>query len=519
MSTKINMNQQLSLLEILERPTVEGLAKPDYVFTTTDWKFVVSHPENTRFDRKSAKIDPKDLAICLSAFGNGPAVEGGVVIIGVDNDGIVTGCCDIPEPKIQQIEYMGRDHCPDGRFKTNRLEVINSKGQPDFIIRVRILYVEDRLVELTNHDAYCRESDKCRRLTEAEKAEVRINKGERAFELELCALIYPDDFRINQMKRFAGQIRMARDGSDDISDEAVFESMRLGRIRDSKFLPNNVCALTFAKDPRQVFPGAYVHFLRYNGTIEKTGKEYNIIKDRIIDGTILEVIASASSTLDSNLREFTEFRGGKFYQTPEYPHDAWYEVIVNACVHRSYHARTMPIFVKMFDDHLTVESPGGFMPSVTPENLFHKPRNPFLMFILREFGEVRCISEGTKRIKRELSEAHLPTIKYDADHNRVSATLYNDVANRTNSLDSEAYKALGEAIAFSLDADERRIVNFVIEHGRINASDALRILSTTYWHTAQAKLQRLVDRNVLDFISKKHRDPKSHYVLHRPEKA
>lgn len=512
------MNQQLSLLELLERPTVEGLAKPDYIFNTADWKFVVSHPENTRFDRKSAKIDPKDLAVCLSAFGNGPAVEGGVVIIGVDNEGIVTGCSNISESKIQQLEYMGRDHCPDGRFKTNRLEVINSRGQPDFIIRVRILYVEDRLVELTNHDAYCRESDKCRRLTEAEKAEVRINKGERAFELELCNLHYPDDFRINPMKKFAAQIRVARDGSDDISDEEIFESMRLGRIKDSKFLPNNVCALTFAKDPRQVFPGSYVHFLRYNGISEKTGKEYNVIKDRVIDGTILEVISSASSTLDSTLREFTEFRGGKFYQTPEYPHDAWYEVIVNACVHRSYHARTMPIFIKMFDDHLSVESPGGFMPSVTPENLFHKPRNPFLMFILREFGEVRCISEGTKRIKRELSEAHLPTIRYDADNNRVIATLYNDVANRTNSLDSEAYKALGEAVAFSLDADERRIVNYVIEHSRINASDALRILSTTYWHTAQAKLQRLVDRKVLDFISKKHRDPKSHYVLHKPEK-
>ncbi|HEY8125762.1 MAG TPA: ATP-binding protein, partial [Methylocystis sp.] len=157
-------------------------------------------------------------------------------------------------------------------------------------------------------------------------------------------------------------------------------------------------------------------------------------------------------------------------------------------------------------------------PSVTPENLFHKPRNPFLMFILREYGEVRCISEGTKRIRRELSEAHLPNIRYESDQNSVRATLFNDVANRTNSLDSEAYKALGEAIAFSLDPDERRIVNYVMEHGRINASETLRILSTTYWHTANAKLRRLVDRQVLDFISKKHRDPKSHYILHQPKK-
>jgi ATP-dependent DNA helicase RecG len=293
--------------------------------------------------------------------------------------------------------------------------------------------------------------------------------------------------------------------------------MRLGKLKDGRFVPNNVCALVFAKDTRQVFPGAYVHFLRYNGTEEKTGKDYNVIKDRMIEGSILDIIRDTATIIGANLREFTEYRSGKFYQNPEYPNDAWYEVLVNACVHRSYHARTRPIFVKMFDDHLVVENPGGFMPSITPENLFHKPRNPFLMFILREFGEVRCISEGTKRIKRELQEAKLPTIKYSADQNGVVATLFNDVANRTNSLDSEAYKALGDALAFSLDADERRIMNYVIEHGKINASGALRILSTTYWHTANGKLKRLVERGVLDFISKQHRDPKSHYVLHRAQ--
>ena len=235
----------------------------------------------------------------------------------------------------------------------------------------------------------------------------------------------------------------------------------------------------------------------------------------MIEGSILEIIRDTAATLGANLREFTEYRSGKFYQTPEYPSDAWYEVLVNACVHRSYHAKTRPIFVKMFDDHLVVENPGGFMPSITPDNFFHRPRNPFLMFVLREFGEVRCISEGTKRIKRELQEAKLPTILYIADQNTVKATLFNDVANRTNSLDSEAYKALGEAVAFSLDPDERRIVNYVIENGRINASDALRILSTTYWHTANGKLKRLTQRGILAFISKKARDPKSHYVLRK----
>ena len=516
---KVLMSQQLSLLEILERPTVEGLAKPDQVFNSDDWRFVVAHPENTRFDRKSARIAPAALAEYLSGFGNGPAVEGGVLAIGIEKDGRVTGCKAMSEEKVQQLEFMGRDHCLDGRFRTNRLEVINNKGEPDFIIRARIYFVEERLVCLTNGSAFCRESDRCRELHDVEKEEIRINKGERAFELERCTLEYPTEFKMNLIARFARQMRAVRDASEDVTDEEVLESMRLGRVHNGVFQPNNACVLAFARDPRRIFPGAYVHFLRYNGTEEKSGKEYNVIKDRVIDGTINEIIKETASNLDANLRDFTEFRGGKFYQTPEYPHDAWYELIVNAAAHRSYNARTQPIFVKLFDDHLSIESPGGFMPSITPEHMVHKPRNTFLMFFLREFGEVRCISEGIKRIRRELDTAKLPSIRYEATHSSVHATLYNDVANRTNSLDSEAYKKLGEAIAFSLDPDEKRIVNYVIEHKSINASDALRILSTTYWHTAKAKLKRLVDRQVLDFISKKQRDPKAHYVMHDPDRS
>lgn len=505
--------KQLSFLELLERPTVEALIKPDQVFDSQDWRFVVGQPENTRFERKSAKVKPEGLAICLSAFGNGPAVEGGVVAIGIEDDGKVSGCKSVSANRIQQLEFMGRDHCANGRFATRRIEVQNHLGEPDFIILARVHFVDDKLVDLTNGEAYCRESDRSRRLTDAEKQEVRINKGERAFELEPCPLEWPDDFRQNLIDKFVQQIKRDRDGSMDIPDVDVLEAMRLGKVRDGRFVPNNVCALVFAKDPRQVFPGSYVHFLRYAGTEERSGKEYNVVKDRIIDGSILDIIKDSSSTIDANLREFTEFRGGKFFTIPEYPHDAWYELLVNACVHRSYHAKTQPIFVKLFDDRLIIENPGSFMPSISPDNFVHKPRNPFLMFVLREYGEVRCISEGTKRIRRELQNAKLPQTQYIDNSRSVSATLQNDVVNRTNTLDSEAYKILGEAISFSLDSEERKIVNYLAENKRINVSQALRILSTTDWHTAKGRLDRLTRRNIIDFVTTKTRDPNAHYIL------
>lgn len=294
------------------------------------------------------------------------------------------------------------------------------------------------------------------------------------------------------------------------------QSMRLGKSINDKFIPNNVCTLMFANDPQQAFPGAYVHFLRYNGTSAKSGSEYNVVKDRMIQGTVLEVIQESASVLDANLREFTTRKNGKFYSVPEYPRDAWYEAVVNAVCHRSYHARTIPVFIKMFDDHLEIESPGSFMPSITPDHLVHKPRNPFLMFVLREYGEVRCISEGTARIFREMQDAKLPRPEFRGMESAVVVTFRNEIANRTNSLDSEAYKVLGEALSFSLDDDEKKIINYVIEHGQLNVSDALRILATTYWHTAKAKLRRLEGRGLLDHHSTKVRDPNAYYSLRNP---
>lgn len=44
--------------------------------------------ESTLFDRKSARIDAKTLAILLIAFAN---ADGGIIAVGVEDDGTITG--------------------------------------------------------------------------------------------------------------------------------------------------------------------------------------------------------------------------------------------------------------------------------------------------------------------------------------------------------------------------------------------------------------------------------------------
>lgn len=91
------------------------------------------------------------------------------------------------------------------------------------------------------------------------------------------------------------------------------------------------------------------------------------------------MIERTALVLDSQIREFSKLGpDGRFYAAPEYPHDAWFEAIVNACVHRSYGMRNMYTTIEIFYDRMVVESPGPFPPFITPENIYDNQhaRNP-----------------------------------------------------------------------------------------------------------------------------------------------
>lgn len=226
-----------------------------------------------------------------------------------------------------------------------------------------------------------RYGDKRRRLNGEQIRELEIDKGQTSFEQEPTTLEYPSDFDIPLVKESTERFRKSRDLQLTLSDEEVLEYLHLGKIKHRTFYPNNACVIVFAKDPREVFPGCRIRFFRFAGEEEGTGERWNPQKDIWIDiGSIPHQIKEAERILDSQLRTFTRLGSdNKFHTTPEYTKTAWYEALVNACVHRSYSLRNMNIFIKIkFDDRIEIESPGGFPPLVTPENIYtsHNPRNP-----------------------------------------------------------------------------------------------------------------------------------------------
>lgn len=502
------------------------LLSPDDIFQNADATLLSILREDRRIERKPAQTHARVLGEYLPMWAN-TAPEGGVTVLGIENDGKFTGCTMLSNSELNDREKAGSTYCPDSRSDSKRIPVINSLGKPDFVLLLRTYYREDKVVCDTTGNAYTRVGDEKHRLRDDEIHELKIDKGQVDHEQEHVPLQYPDDFRTDLIGQFVLGVRRIRNLTQLHSDEEILEHRRLGKRQGGKFIPNVACALLFAKDPNSIFPGCSIRFLRYEGESEQTGENYNVIKDIWLEGCIPELIVGIAGILQSQLREFSKLgEDGKFYTAPEYPQDAWYEAVINACVHRSYGLRNMNTFVKMFDDRLVVESPGAFPPFVTPENIYesHHPRNPHLMRAMFYLDFVKCHSEGTRRMRDTMTNMNLPKPCFEQKEvakgfMSVRVTLRNNRKQRRVWLDSDVSRIVSPEVAKELTLEETRVLNFVSEHRSINVSECQRLLpQIKTWHSAKKLLTHLADFGILVHVHRKdiERDPDSRFTLPSP---
>jgi ATP-dependent DNA helicase RecG len=475
--------------------------------------------EDRRIERKPAGIHAKELGEYFCMWAN-TAPNGGLIAIGVSNDGKLQGLSSVSVGAVNALEKTGDNYCPAAHFDSKRVK-FQDGNKVDEILLFRIYYNAKRAVRTSDGRVFVRHGDSKKQLKNGEIRELEIDKGEVAWEQEDAKLSFPEDFDLNAVSEFVASVVNRRQLTPDKTDVEVLVLRRLGKMEKSKFIPNMACVLLFANDPMHEIPGCKIRFLRFDGKEEHTGQKWNAVKDEIIEGTVPHLIVLTAKILDAQLREFSRLgKDGTFISAKEYPSDAWYEAIVNACCHRSYAQKNTVIFVKMFDDRLEIESPGGFMPFVNPETIYeqHVPRNPHLMNALFYMEYVKCAAEGTRRMKRTMLDAELPEPKFmqhELSHTAVRVTLKNNIELRKVWVDSDAAAVVGQVISASLSAHEKRVINFVAEYGNIGVSHTQRLIGRS-WPYSKRLLDALVEKNILDH-HKNHpdyeRDPSARYFL------
>ncbi|WP_082653073.1 ATP-binding protein [Aureimonas sp. AU22] len=516
------MTTQLSFVfEASEPPELSQLWTPDEIYDRLSSENIHLFNEDRRLERKSARIKPKQLGEYLSMWSN-THPYGGIILIGIEDDGSISGCASLNQVQINELHSLSA-YCEDARYAVKQVAVTNSKGGDDFVIAIRVNYRDDKLVEISNGKAFIREGDKRMELTETLKREVRIAKHEIHYELEQVNLNFPDDFDRDQVSKFCTSFAANRGFKGKKTVDEILGLAKLGKVIGGRLRPNLACALLFARDPREVIPGARIRIIRYEGTEEQFGDRLNSVFSRFVDGPIPTMLAEAREIIEAQIKVYQRLVDGKLTFSPEYPQSAWFEAIVNAVAHRSYNLKTQNIFVKIFDDRFVVESPGGFVPPTTSETVYdaHNPRNPFLMEAMMQFELTFCGFEGTRRMRQDMQRAGLPApnfIQKEVNGHQVHVTLSNDADRRRKIREISPNVFLNEELLTSLTDDERRLISAMTEADTINITLAALILKRS-WPYASKVINGLVERGLIEPAnnrSKKHDATKRYRIKKQP---
>ncbi len=375
--------------------------------------------EKQQFDRKSAKIDATAIAAPMIAFAN---ADGGLLAIGIEDNGQITGIDEYTK-NINEILRAPFDFCqPSIMIETETVDCIDCKGKENHILLIRI----SQSGELhANHrdEVFLRIGDKSKKLSFDERLQLMYAKGARYYEDEPVFRSDLEDIDMDFVADYCEKIGYKKSAEDYIKQNKGFIVNINGRQEMS-----GAAILMFGKRPQSFFQRARVRFIRYEGTEAKVGAEMNVVKDKIFEGRILDLTEQTIEYVRTQIKEHTYLgHDARFVTEPEYPEFVWKELIVNAIAHRDYSIKGTDIQIKMFDDHITVESPGSLPGIVRLNNMreVHFSRNPKIAGLLHEYEYVREFGEGIDRMYMEMKQAGLPEPEYRTGAFMVYATIKN----------------------------------------------------------------------------------------------
>lgn len=273
--------------------------------------------------------------------------------------------------------------------------------------------------------------------------------------------------------------------------------------------------LLFGKNPSIYFPCSRLRVIKFEGNDFQIGTSMNVIKEKTFDKNLYRILNEAKDFINSQLREFSYLNSnGVFEKHPEYPEFAWYEGIVNAVTHRDYSNSGEQIIVKIYNNRMEISSPGKLGGFVTLDTMKVKrySRNPQIARALVEFGIVRELNEGVKRIYKEMHDYNLKDPDYsEPDRNSVLLVLDNDIENRSNVNNASSNETV-KNIWNQLTYPEQKAIEFIINNNGATREEISNIIGRSKT-TAVALLNRLIEKELIIWTGTTKNDAYGKYII------
>jgi len=382
-------------------------------------KELITQGESLNVEFKGEEGGPlsdRDLIEAVVCMANRPTPQEAFVLIGVEDDGRVTGArprheAGTTDPRRLQALIANRTQPP----LSCNVEVVDFEGKPVVVIEVPRAHHPVG----TSDGIYKRRAlggqgkPQCLPFHFHEMQSMLASRG----VLDYSALIVPEarweDLDPLEFERFRRFVRESLGQGDttllNLPDQELAKALGAVEANHEVTRIRALGLLLFGKEEalRRFLPTHEVAFQVLRGQDVQVNEFFRWPLLRVME----EVLQRFRARYQEEEVMVGLFRVG----VPEYSERAFREAVANALVHRDY-TRLGAVHIQWHDDHMVISNPGGFPEGVHLDNILvtpPRPRNPLLADAFKRAGIVERTGRGIDTIFTEQLRNGRPAPSYE----------------------------------------------------------------------------------------------------------
>ena len=316
--------------------------------------------------------------------------EGGVVVFGVRNDGVVVGIDSLKKDILEQfIINLAVNNCkPLIEPELNWILLPDDAGLQKLCLKI-VIPKARFYIHQTTDGRFLKRIGSHRHPIPAEQLGRLLAVRNLMIPFEERPAPGSDLSMIDRSRVGAYyQTRFKRSmDAENLSFNQFLINLKLAVEMENSVTPSNLGILLFSEHPEKVLNGAVIDIAAYRHDIA----DGNTADTKRIVGPLSEQIVQVlhyfkTSPLIATISR-KESMGRR--DLPSYVNTALQEAVVNAVVHRDYELTGSQIIIRIFPDRIEIQNPGGLHNTLTEENLYAgcQPirRNQHIAGFMRDF--------------------------------------------------------------------------------------------------------------------------------------
>lgn len=432
--------------------------------------------ECTAYDYKSMLEEkkPKSWLKSISAFANG---QGGSLFFGIDDNGEIIGLDDV-----QHVSQVISTRIRDLMDPLPDVELIPLEVEGKEILQVKVSsghYTPYYYIGDGQRLAFIRVGDESLPATAEQMVRLVLKGSNKTYDSLLTDYKADENTFIILANTFKSRINQEWDKKFLLSFGLVANT---GVLTNAGALFADDCPLWQSR----------LYCTRWDGKDKS-----DAINDAEFTGNILLLLREAMNFVKSNTKKGWEKLPDGRKNKPEYAERAVLEAMVNHFIHRDYTVMGGEVHLDIYDDRLTVTSPGGMYNGSLIQNLdiadvSSERRNPILANVMAQLDYMEKRGSGLTRICNETQalDGYKDGLKpaFKSTPTQFQTIIY-AITDTTN-----VGENVGEMSEMKLTERQQNILKLIKESPTISAKQMSEILSVT---------QRTIERDIATLRKKK----------------